>query len=94
MLDRPLIPVYTEYQEVQNACVNMTCIILFPWFICETMATRILSFLLMYGAFLASIHRHYEFKPEPAVIICYLIISLLVNVTFSRDLPSAAKTII
>ena len=51
-LERPILPVYSDYFEVFSSCINMCTCYLIPWFVCETMAAQIISFIICYTALL------------------------------------------
>ena len=87
MLERPIIPVYTDYYEILNCCINVPCCYLIPWFVCETIAGQILSFLITFSAFVIQIHIHFNFAFHPEIIVPYFLICITIFVYFSYDLP-------
>ena len=90
-LERPILPVFTDYYEILSACINMSTCYLIPWFVCETMAARYLSFIISYSALLIQVHYHFKFEVLPGLLISFSIISFIVFIVFSNDLPTALK---
>ena len=92
MLERPVLPVYSDYYEVFNSCINVSCCYLIPWFVCETMAGQVLSFLLTFCACVVEVHYHFDFEFRVRTIVPYSLICIVVYICFSYDLPIALKT--
>ena len=92
MMERPIMPVYTDYYEVLNSCINVPCCYLIPWFVCETMAGQILSFIITFSACMFQLHIHFDFQFFAVIMIPYFIICVIVFIYFSYDLPNALKT--